>query len=98
MASPEADAGLVPVADIEIDAVLPGRSGFLLEGRGADGAEYRLELHLDLPVDDRTRQVLGELFSQSEWKIFRRVEQSPLAKVRRERARQRPEVRQSDSS
>lgn len=79
----------IPVADVEIDAVLPTKSGFRLEGRGADGAEYQLELHLDLPVDQRTQQVLGELLSQSELKITRKSDASPLLALRRERARQR---------
>ena len=82
-------ARFVPVAEIEVDAVLPTRSGFRLEGRGADGADYRMELHLDLPVDQRTQQVLAELFSQSELKISRKTGSAPLAALRRERARQR---------
>jgi hypothetical protein len=82
-------ARFVPVADIEMEAVLPARSGFRLEGRGADGAAYQLELHLDLPVDQRTRQVLGELLAQSELKISRKVGEASLASLRRERARQR---------
>jgi len=82
-------ARYVPVAEIEMDAVLPTRSGFRLEGRGADGADYRLELHLDLPVDQRTQRVLAELLSQSELKISRKAVDPPLGAVRRERARQR---------
>jgi hypothetical protein len=71
------DAEFVTVADIEVEAVRPGRSGFTLDGRGADMTEYRLELHLDLPVDQRTRAVLGELLSQSEWRVQRRI-RAPL--------------------
>lgn len=67
------DDQFVSVADVEIDAVRPGRSGFVLEGRGRDGADYRLEMHLDIPVDERTRSVLAELLSQSEWLISRRA-------------------------
>lgn len=86
-----ADQGprFVSVADIEIDAVVPSKSGFRLEGRGADGADYEVALHLDMPVDQRTQQVLGELLSQSDLKISRKAEASPLASLRRERARQR---------
>jgi hypothetical protein len=79
----------VPVAEIEVDAVLPTRAGFRLDGRGADGAAYQIELHLDLPVDQRTQQVLAEIFSQSELKVSRRAGDAPLAVLRRERARQR---------
>jgi hypothetical protein len=87
----------VSVAEVEVDAVLPSAAGFLLEGEGADGARYRLDLHLDVPVDRRTRQVLGELLSQSEWRVLRRAAPSPLATLRRERARARVHPRQSDS-
>lgn len=66
----------LPVADIEIDAVQPARTGFLLTGRGGDGAEYRLEMQLDMPVDQQTRSVLGELLSQSEWRLWRRAPRS----------------------
>lgn len=68
----------VPVAEIEVDVVRPRRSGFLLDGRGVDGSDYRLALHLDMPVDGRTRDVLAELLSQSEWRIARRA-RPPLA-------------------
>ncbi len=62
------------VAEIEIDAVIPSERGFTLTGRASppDGAEYRLELHFDLPLDPRTRTVLGELLSQSDLTISRR--------------------------
>ncbi len=67
------DDQFVTVADVEVDAVRPGRSGFVLEGRGQDGGDYRLEMHLDIPVDRRTRTVLAELLSQSEWRVSRRA-------------------------
>ena len=89
MAAPGPGARYIPVADIELEAVLPTKSGFRLDGRGADGAEYQLELHLDLPVDQRTQRVLAELLSQSELKISRKAVDPPLGAVRRERARQR---------
>lgn len=63
----------VPVADIEVTAVEPVRSGFRLTGRGQDAADYRLEMHLDVPVDPRTRTVLGELLAQTEWRLWRRA-------------------------
>jgi hypothetical protein len=69
-----------------------------MEGQGADGAHYRLELHLDHPVNRRTQQVLGEILSQSEWRVLRRTAPSPIAALRRARAA-RPKARpgQSDS-
>ncbi len=65
--------GYALVADIPIDAVRSTAAGFVLEGRGADRGEYRLELHFDLPVDAKTRRVLGELMSQAEVRVSRRT-------------------------
>jgi hypothetical protein len=68
-----------PVANIEIDAVTPSERGFTLTGQGGppDRAEYRLELHFELPLDPRTRTVLGELLSQSDLTISRRSPAAP---------------------
>jgi hypothetical protein len=68
---PEPD--LLPVAEIEVDSAEATRGGFILRGTGADSAEYRLEVHLDLPVDPKTQTVLGGILSQSEWRIWRRA-------------------------
>lgn len=81
-------ASYVPVADVSIDTVRPVSAGFALEGRGSDGADYRLELHLDLPVSARTRAVLGEMLAQSEWRVSRRVR--PLLASRRQRGARMP--------
>ena len=67
------DNGFVRVAEIEVDAVRPSRSGFVLAGRGSDRAEYILEVMLEMPMDRQTRSVLGELLSHSEWRLSRRV-------------------------
>ena len=67
------DPNFVPVAELEVDSVEPARSGFVLRGFGVDSAEYRLDLHLDLPVDSKTQAVLGGILSQSEWRIWRRA-------------------------
>jgi hypothetical protein len=63
------------VAEIEIDAVAPSERGFTLTGQGGppDRAEYRLDVHFELPLDARTRSVLGELLSQSDLTISRRA-------------------------
>lgn len=66
-------AGYVPVAHLQIDAVRPRPSGFVLRASGEDAAEYLVELHLDLPINDRTRTVLGEMLSQSEFRVWRRT-------------------------
>lgn len=68
-----AGEGYVPVADIEVDAVRPERSGFVLQGRGADRAEYRVEMRLDLPVDSQTQNVIGEILAQSDLRVLRRA-------------------------
>jgi len=60
------------MADIEVSSVRPERTGFSLQGRGADRAEYRLDLEMEVPVDQRTRAVLGELLSQSRWRVSRK--------------------------
>ena len=65
----------VPVADVAVSSVRPQRTGFTLEGRGADRADYRVDLELEVPVDQRTRSVLGELLSQSRWRISRKAAQ-----------------------
>ena len=61
-----------PIVTVEIDAVTPSDRGFTLTGQGADRAEYRLDMHFELPLDPRTRTVLGELLSQSDLTISRR--------------------------
>ena len=91
------DSSFISMAEVEVDAVVPSSEGFVLEGQGADGAQYRLELHLDVPVDRRTRQVLAGLLSQSEWRVLRRATPTPIAALRRERGRTKPNTRQSDS-
>ncbi len=74
--------GYVPVATVEVTAVMPQSSGFRLQGIGADGADYLMEMHLDMPINRRTRAVLGEMLSQSEWVVYRRA-QAPLKKQNR---------------
>lgn len=72
-ARPGATPVFQPVANIEIDAVTPSARGFTLTGQGADRTVYRLDMHFELPLDPRTRTVLGELLSQSDLTISRRV-------------------------
>ena len=75
MTTPQPD-GYLPVADLEIDTVTPQRDGFRMEANGTDGAEYLVDMHLDMPIDDRTRTVLGEMLSQSEIRVWRRPRES----------------------
>jgi hypothetical protein len=78
---------------VEISAVRPERTGFALHGTGADRAEYRVDLELEVPVDQRTRSVLAEILSQSRWRIWRRAPQ-PLrtaGRARRQAAKPQPE-------
>lgn len=62
-----------PLAVIEIDAVRPSNQGFTLtgQGTGADRSHYRLDIKFDLPLDVRTRTVVGELLSQSDVTVYR---------------------------
>lgn len=80
--------GFVPVADLEIDHVLPTEDGFDLQGRGADAAEYLVRMHLDMPIDRRTRTVLGEILAQSEWRVWRRLDRPARASTQ-DRVRER---------
>ena len=61
------------VADIPVDEVRSAGGGFVLQGRGTDRNDYRLELHFGVPVDARTRKVLAELLSEVELRVLRRV-------------------------
>jgi hypothetical protein len=82
------------LADIQVDLVKPDRNGFTLSGQGADRAEYVLEVHFDMPLDARTRAVLGELLAQSELSISRRSPQAVrVAPPRRDRAHRTPRRR-----
>ena len=87
MAGPEYQ----PLAEIEIDGVKPERQGFTLTGKGPDHAEYRLAVHFEMPLDPKTRSVLGELLSQADLAISRRAPGSLTAalRARRDRAHQR---------
>jgi len=69
---PTPRAGFEPIAIVAIEAVTPSDRGLTLTGQGADRAEYRLDVHFELPLDPRTRTVLGELLSQSDLTISRR--------------------------
>ncbi len=68
-------SGYVKVAEAEVDSVRPARGSFVLEGRGADRADYRLELLLEIPVDEPTRRVVGELLTQCQWRLSRKLNQ-----------------------
>ena len=59
------------VADVPIDEVQPTADGFVMQGRGSDHQGYRLEMHIDWPVDARTKKVLGEILSQTEVRVMR---------------------------
>ncbi len=82
------------LAEIEVDLVKPERNGFTLTGQGVDRAEYRLDIHFDMPLDARTRVVLGELLAQSELKIWRRPPPARTNQpLRRDRAHRTPRRR-----
>ena len=61
------------VATVSVDEVRASGAGFVLAGSGADRQSYRVELHFDVPVDAKTRKVLGELLSEAELRVLRRT-------------------------
>ena len=65
--------GFALVADIPIEEVRTAVATVVLQGHGSDRQEYRLELHFDIPVDAKTRKVLGELMSQADVRVSRRA-------------------------
>jgi len=77
-----------PFAEIEVEAVRPDRHGFTLTGQGHDHTEYSLDLRFDMPLDARTRTVLGELLSHADLIISRRPPGAltDALRTRRERA------------
>lgn len=62
-----------PVAEIDIEEVRPDQRGFTLTGQGRDRAQYQLNLRFEMPLDSKTRAVLGELLSQAELTVSRRA-------------------------
>jgi hypothetical protein len=62
-----------PIAEIAVEEVRADQGGFTLTGRGRDRAPYQLGLRFEMPLDSRTRAVLGELLSQAELTIARRT-------------------------
>ena len=73
MEQPERPTDYLSVADVDVASVTPERAGFILEGRGADKSDYRLGLELEVPLDVRTRSVLGEMLSQCRVRVWRRA-------------------------
>ena len=76
-----------PLAEIEVDAASPSRQGFTLTGQGPDHAEYQLDLRFEMPLDSRTRSVLGELLSHSDLIISRRAPGGLVEALRQRRNR-----------
>jgi len=76
-----------PLAKIEVDAARPEPQGFTLTGQGPDHAEYQLDLHFGMPLDSRTRTVLGELLSHSDLTISRRAPGRLVQALRQRRNR-----------
>jgi hypothetical protein len=62
-----------PITEIEVEEVRADQRGFTLTGPGRDRAQYQLGLRFEMPLDPRTRAVLGELLSQAELTIARRT-------------------------
>ena len=78
----------IMVADLEIASVRPDRSDIEMVARGADGADYHMNIHFEMPMDRRTQTVIGELLAQSEIRIWRSVRQPLKARARKIESRQ----------
>lgn len=77
------------LADIEVDVVRPEQQGFTLTGQGRDRAQYEVGLWFEMPLDSRTRAVLGELLSQARVSVARQVPVGGGHSRLRERAHKR---------
>ena len=64
---------------IVVDEVRPEQRGFVLRGQGQDRAEYRVDLQFELPLDARTKVVLGELLTQATIAVSQVRAVAPLA-------------------
>ena len=73
MEQARAGDGFLLVADIPIEEVRTAAATVVLQGHGTDRQDYRLELHFGIPVDAKTRKVLGELLSQVDVRVSRRA-------------------------
>lgn len=73
---------------IAIDEVRPEPHGFALLGQGQDRVEYRVDLQFELPLDARTRAVLGEILTQATVAVsrVRAAGATPSPRSRRDRA------------
>jgi len=78
-----------PLAEIAVEQVHTELKRFTLTGQGPDHAAYHVDVHFELPLDSRTRTVLGELLSHAELSISRRSggEAQPLTALRARRDR-----------
>jgi hypothetical protein len=78
------------LAEIPVDAVRPDSQGFVMTGRSADGAEYRVGLRFEVPLDVKTRTALGEMLTQATVAVSRqRANADPRAgRPRRDGAHQ----------
>jgi hypothetical protein len=61
------------LADIAVETVQLEPRGFTLHGTGPGETDYQVEVRFEMPLDGRTRAVLGELLSQAEITISRKA-------------------------
>jgi hypothetical protein len=73
MSSDQSGDRFEAIAAVSVDEVRTSGAGFVLAGRGTDRQDYRVELRFDVPVDAKTRKVLGELLSEVELRVLRRA-------------------------
>ena len=74
---------------IAVDDVRPEAHGFVLSGQGDDRVTYQVNLQFELPLDARTRAVLGELLTQATVAVSRIPPAAPARRQRRDAAHKR---------
>lgn len=74
---------------IAVEEVRPELHGFVLTGQGDDRNAYRVDIQFELPLDGRTRVVLGELLTQATVAVSRVGGPAPATRSRRDAAHNR---------
>lgn len=74
---------------IAVDDVRPGPHGFVLSGQGDDRVTYQVDVQFELPLDARTRAVLGELLTQATVAVSPVQPASAVRRQRRDAAHKR---------
>ena len=74
---------------IAVDEVRPEAHGFVLSGQGDDRVAYQVNIQFELPLDAKTRAVLGELLTQATVAVSPVRPAAPALRRRRDAAHKR---------